>query len=89
MELLTKEIEEKLPKFMEGDGTALVKFVLPDTKWKWYVCEYDTEAKTFYGLIEGEDKKWGKFTLEELQSLKGPKGVLVAIDEKFTPRKMK
>ena len=32
MELLIKEIEEKLSKFMEGDGTALIKFILPDTK---------------------------------------------------------
>ena len=39
-------------------------------------------------MIEGEDKKWGKFTLEELEGLKGLNGVLIAVDEKFTPRKM-
>ena len=89
MEILTKEIEEKLPKMMEGDGTAHIKFILPETKWKWYVCEYDTETKTFYGLVEGEDKKWGKFSLEELQGLTGPNGVSVIVDEKFIPRKMK
>lgn len=89
MELLTKEIEEKLPNMMEGDGTALIKFILPETKWKWYVCEYDNESETFYGLIEGADKIWGKFTLDELKGIKGPNGVTVTIDTNFNPRKMK
>lgn len=82
MDLFTKEIEEKLPNLMEGDGTAHVKFYLPDTKWKWYATEYDKEAKVFYGLVEGQDKKWGRFTLAELEELKA------IVDPKFVPRKV-
>lgn len=80
MELLTKEMEEKFPKLKEGDGTAHVKFYLPDTKWKWYACEYDPEEKIFYGLVEGQDKLWGRFTLAELEELKA------IVDTNFVPR---
>ena len=74
---------------MEGDGTAYVKFILPETKWKWYACEYDPENQVFYGLIEGNDKIWGKFSLKELEEIKGPNETNVKRDENFTVKKMK
>ena len=74
---------------MEGDGTAYVKFILPETKWKWYACEYDPENQVFYGLIEGNDKIWGKFSLKELEEIKGPNEMNVKRDENFTVKKMK
>lgn len=89
MELFSKDLEEKLPKMMEGDGTAYVKFILPETKWKWYACEYDPENQVFYGLIEGNDKIWGKFSLKELEEIKGPNEMNVKRDENFTVKKMK
>jgi len=88
MKLMTKAIESKIPRFHEGDRTAYVKFFTPWAGWTWYGCEYQPEEKLFYGYVEGLEKEWGYFSLEELEQLRGPFGLKVERDVYFEPTKV-
>jgi hypothetical protein len=88
MKLMTKAIERKIPRFHEGDGTAYVKFFTPWAGWTWYGCEYQPEEKLFYGYVEGLEKEWGYFSLEELEQLRGPFGLRIERDMYFKPKKV-
>lgn len=89
MELLTKEIKEKLPKLGATenieDPIAQVKFFAPWANWTWYATEFDGED-TFFGLVLGFEKELGYFSLKELESVKGPMGLGIERDIYFTPK---
>lgn len=93
MNLLTKELEKKLPALYSQDGNpeakAVVKFFTPDSNWTWYASEYDPETRTFFGLVDGFKKELGYFTLDELESVRGGFGLPVERDRYFTPTKLK
>ena len=86
MELLTKEIREKLPKLGETenikDPMVQVKFFAPWTNWAWYVTEFDGDD-IFFGLVLGFEKEFGYFSLKELESIKGPMGLGIERDLYF------
>jgi hypothetical protein len=86
MKLLTKELEAKLPRLYKGTQIAYVKFFTPWSNWTWYACEYDPEEKVFFGYVEGLEKEWGYFSLQELESVRGPWGLKVERDMYFSPR---
>ena len=93
MELLTKDIKNKLPKLGETDGmgieaTVQVKFFTPWTGWTWYATEFDGK-ETFFGYVEGLDNEFGYFTLTELESVEGPAGLKIERDIMFEPTKLK
>lgn len=87
--LLTKEIEKSLPPIGANDTVPLseqvlkVKFFTPASCWTWYATEYDPESRVFFGYVEGFEKEWGTFSLDELESLGGA----VNRDLYFTPCK--
>lgn len=89
MELLPRDIAEKIPKLYEteGQGTKAivqVKFFTPDSSWTWYVTEFDGEDLCF-GLVIGQEKEYGYFSLEELKSARGPLGLPIERDLYFKP----
>ena len=94
MQLLTKEIIKKLPAMQETEGQgeeaiAQVKFFTPDSNWTWYGVEYDAEQRLFYGLVDGFDIEIGYFSLDELESVKGPMGLKIERDRYFSPTPIK
>jgi hypothetical protein len=88
--LLTKTIEKQLPALYSSEDTPLadkkviVKFFALGSSWTWYAVEYDPEEKIFFGLVDGHEKEWGYFSLEELESLNGG----INRDFYFTPCKV-
>ena len=89
MKLLTKELIEKLPPLYANeevaDPIALVKFFDPCGSWTWYATEYEPETRTFFGLVKGMEEELGYFTLDELESVKGPLGLGIERDLWFKP----
>jgi len=94
MMLLTKANLEALPPLGSQDGkgedaVAQVKFFAPWTSWTWWASEYDPATRTFFGLVEGLETELGYFTLDELESIKGPGGLRVERDLWFKPVPMR
>jgi len=90
MQLLTKEIRGQLPPLGSqdskgGKAVAWAKFFTPDSSWTWYATEYDGQD-TFFGLVEGQEKELGYFSLSELQSARGPMGLAIERDLHWTPK---
>ena len=90
MELLPKELADKLPKLYEQDGekeqTVHLKFFDPCSQWTWFVLEYDPVDQIFFGLVRGHEIELGYFTLKELQDYKGPLKIGIERDIWFKPR---
>lgn len=88
MQLLTKEIKERLPKLYETehakDPVVQVKFFTPWTFWTWYATEFDGED-LFFGLVDGFEREWGYFSLAELEAIRGPGGLRIERDLHFQP----
>ena len=94
MELITKEIERKLPALYAtenialADKVAIVKYFTPWGNWSWYGIEYDPEQELFFGYVEGIDKEFGYFSLKELRSIRGRYRLGVERDLHFEPAKI-
>jgi hypothetical protein len=89
----------------EEDPTVICKFFDPVGSWTWYAAEgspvdedgyYDTDKPKvdflFFGLVVGNERELGYFSLKELetakQGLKGMKALPIERDVYFTPRKL-
>lgn len=87
--LLPDDIAATLPRLYatekEQDPTVRVKFFTPDSNWTWYVTEYDPEQGLCFGFVIGLDTELGYFSLEELESVHGPRGLPIERDLYFTP----
>ena len=89
--MLTKDIKGKLPKLYAteqiptNDKRIIVKFFSPWTSWTWYAVEGQPNGDdfTFFGLVAGHEKEWGYFSLNELQTVKGPFGLKIERDYHF------
>ncbi len=88
MLLLTKENRKSLPPLRatenEDDPIVQVKFFAPWTYWTWYATEFDGEDE-FYGLVRGHEIELGYFSLKELESVRGPYGLMIERDRHFKP----
>lgn len=86
MGLLPKKIAEKIPPLYAQekveDPIVYVKFFTPWSNWTWYVTEFDGEDE-FFGLVHGFEKVLGYFSLSELQSTRGPRGLKIERDLYF------
>ena len=97
MQLLPQRIAATLPALYTteetpvGEKVLLVKFFDPYTQWTWYACEYDPEERIFFGYVVGQEKEWGEFSLDELESLMMLDGVTPRIerDVNFAPTSFK
>jgi hypothetical protein len=86
MQLLARKIVGTLPPLRATEETSLsermvyAKFFDPYTQWTWFVCEYDPEARLFFGYVIRQEKEWGESSLDELESLMMPNGVTPRIE---------
>ena len=83
MKLLTKALEKKLPALHSATGKAFVKWFTPDANWSWYVMEYDPKTGECFGLVDGLEKEFGYFTLNQVQEVRGKLGLPVERDLLF------
>jgi len=90
MELLPKEVREKLPALysqekLGGKAVVHVKYFTPDGGWTWYGTEFDGED-TLFGLVDGNFKELGYFSLSELREARGPMGLPIERDIHWRPQ---
>jgi hypothetical protein len=83
--LLTKELLERFAALgrqeTQGEDALIVaKFFTPDSDWTWYATEYDPESREFFGLVHGFEAELGYFSLDELESARGPFGLPIERD---------
>ena len=93
MQLMTKEIEQKLPKIRStgdsdpSDIDVVVKFFTPWSNWTWYATEGEKMEDgdwIFYGLVDWFETELGQWRLSDLQSITGPLGLKIERDKGFT-----
>jgi len=90
MQLLTKEIEKKLPKLYsqehEKNPVIIAKFFCPWNQWKWICYEGEKQENgdwLFFGMVYGDCHEIGYFLLSELNSVSGPFGLKIERDKYF------
>jgi hypothetical protein len=92
MKLMTKELENTMPKYGGTEDTpiqekiAWVKFFSPMSSWTWYGLEYDPKERIFSGYVDGHERELGDFSLEELESVRLPMGLRIERDIAFRPK---
>jgi len=91
MRLLPPELERNIPKLYEQDGKGMdsmvyAKFFTPDSNWTWFVTEYDPIQRLCFGLVCGFENEFGYFSLDEIESVRGPLGLSVERDLHFIPK---
>ena len=93
MKLLTQEIRRKLPplraqEYLGGNAIAHLKLFTPDARWTWWATQGSPEGNDFifFGLVHGFEKELGSFSLNELQTVRGPLGLPVERDLFWKPR---
>lgn len=94
MKLLTKELLERFNKVGRQeevkDPIVITKFFNPTGAGTWYATEYNPESKIFFGYVSifGDwNDEWGYFSLEELESLRGPFGLGIERDLYFKEKR--
>ena len=100
MKLLTPELRQQLPSLYAQEHTrdpiVYAKFFTPSSNWTWYVTEgrsqFDPDNPEggegdflFFGFVIGFEKEWGYFSLNEMESARGPFGLTIERDLYFTP----
>ena len=93
MKLMTQEVRKKLPALYAqdgkgGDAVVNVKFFTPDSSWTWYATEFDGE-NLFFGLVDGQERELGYFSLAELQKARGPMGLPIERDLHWKPKTLR
>ena len=94
MKLLTQEIKKRIPALYHNevnktptqDMIVHVRFFCPWNTWVWFGMELDPEEGLFYGFVIGHEAEFGYFTLEELESVRGPAGLRIEREIAFSPR---
>ena len=86
MKLMTKELEKTFPSIHSNeekdpkDVLIIAKFFCPWGNWTWYATEYDPETGRFFGFVRGDFDELGYFSLQELESVRGPFGLGIERD---------
>lgn len=93
MKLMTQEVRKKLPALYAqdgkgGDAIVNVKFFTPDSSWTWYATEFDGEDM-FFGLVDGQERELGYFSLAELHKARGPMGLPIERDLHWKPKTLR
>ena len=94
MRLMTKELEKRFAQVGSQekvkDPVIVAKFFNPQGSGTWYATEYDPKTQTFFGYVSifGDwNDEWGYFSLAELESYKGPWGLVIERDLYWTETK--
>ena len=92
MQLMTKEIEQKIPALRTTENMepseidVVVKFFTPWSNWTWYATEGEKQPDgdwMFYGFVDGIEPEIGLWTLSELTEVVGPMGLKIERDRGF------
>jgi hypothetical protein len=93
MKLMTKDLEKKMPKpsstEKDEDPICQVKYFNPAGRGNWFGIEYDPKTRTFFGyasIFGDHNDELGYFSLDELESFKGPFGMGIERDLYFKPQ---
>lgn len=88
--LLPDELAKTVPRLYatekEDDPIARVKFFTPDSSWTWYVTEFDPCERLCFGLVHGHERELGYFSLDEVESVRGPLGLPIERDLSWDPK---
>lgn len=92
--LLPEDIARQLPPLRSQEdigenALALVKFFTPWSNWTWWASEYDPEERLFFGVVQGFEREYGYFALEELEGVHGPFGLKIERDLHWKPKPLK
>ena len=93
MMLLTKANRRALPPLYSqedkgADAIAVVNFFTPDSSWSWYATEFDGTDR-FFGLVDGQYKELGYFSLSEMKGVRGPMGLPIERDRYWKPKTLR
>lgn len=86
MKLMTKAIEKAFAAQGRCDDRpadqvrVVAKFFAPTSSWTWYATEFDPKSRTFFGYVMGFEGELGYFSLDELESVRGPLGLGIERD---------
>jgi Protein of unknown function (DUF2958) len=86
------DLKAQIPKLyaQEGDkdATVYMKLFTPWTSWTWFITEGEDRDGDYlmFGYVIGQDREWGYFSMNELQSVTGPFGLKIERDIHFTPK---
>ena len=69
---------------MAKNKTFHVHIFDPCSSWSWYVTDWDG-ADFCFGFVEGFEKEWGFFSLEELSNFEGAIKLGLEVDVNFSP----
>jgi hypothetical protein len=92
MQLMTQEIEQKIPALRTTENMepseidVVVKFFTPWSNWTWYATEGEKQPDgdwMFYGFVDGIEPEIGLWTLSELTEVVGPMGLKIERDRGF------
>jgi hypothetical protein len=90
MKLMTKELEVRFKEVGSQeevkDPLIIAKYFNPSGAGTWYATEYNPEERIFFGYVSifGDlNDEWGYFSLEELESVRGPLGLGIERDLYF------
>lgn len=96
MKLLTQEVRQALPPLYSQeenpDPIVPVKFFCPWNQWTWYAYEgaqedpSDPDSYNCFGYVVGDYKELGYFNVAELQTIRGPAGLGIERDLRWTPK---
>ena len=94
MKLMTKEMERRFAEVGCQDGKGfdalvIARYFHPASSWNWYATEFDPATRTFFGYVCGFDDEWGSFSLDELESARGPFGLGMERDLHFRERSLR
>ena len=104
-ETLKEKLPALYSQEKENDPLVVCKFFDPVGSWTWYATEgspvdedgyFDTDKPKvdflFFGLVVGQEKELGYFSLNDLKTakegLKGMRALPIERDVYFTPRKL-
>jgi hypothetical protein len=88
-QLMPESVRKQLPPLYAqenagGKAIAYVKYFTPDSGFTWWATEFDGKD-TFFGLVDGQYKELGYFSLAELETVRGPHGMPIERDLHWTP----
>ena len=90
--MIVRPMIEDLPELYEQQDANTTKvfatYTMPQSDWKWYILEYSSLQKLFYGYVEPENE-FRYFTVDELEKLEFEHEVELEYTEILFPRSMK
>lgn len=94
MKLMTKQLEKRFKEIgsqeKERDPIVVAKYFYPAGAGTWYATEYDPHHRIFFGYVSlfgDHNDEWGSFSLDELESFRGPLGIRIERDLYWTEKR--